>query len=264
MANAAICAALVEGISNSNDEDRVQTALENAADELTNNTNHDVFAYGPKDHNWECPTLNKPGDVDKYLQDNFGQALADAHDNNEIFVAEQDVWILIDKADKYGYGDGGRKANESHFSPNKNVWVGRTISFEEVWAVYDPHEVIRKVVKHNIGHCLNTFHDDGNYKREQINGDLDRIYDVSPMAWSYIQVYNPDSSKYETDSCQSGNGSMYSNEFDACNDQSDKPRKTSDGEFKETCSNSNLDRHDFTYADCELEDMEQTIAARNS
>jgi len=261
MATQALCAALVENIGNGNDADRVQKALSSAANEIESNTGHDVYTYGPKAHGWRCPELNKPSDVDDYLENNFSQALANAEDSGEITVIDQDVWILVDLADKYGYGDGGRKA-QSGFS-SETIHLGRAISMEGTWAINDPNELVRKVTKHNIGHCLNTWHNDGNYKREHIDNDYDRIYDVSPMAWSYIKVLDPDSGTFEADACNSGGGTMKDDEFDACRDSTSKPREISDGEFKEHCSDSDLDRHAFSYSYCEIEDMDSTISSRH-
>jgi len=245
---------VVGNINNGNDRDRMQTALDNATNQLTNNTKHTFYSYGPNDHNWDCPGLNKPNSVDVYLEDNFSNALKNAENAGDISVVQNDIWILMDLADKYGYGDGGRKADDFN-----QVWVNRAISFEGTAFVNDPNETVKKVIKHNLGHSALAEHRDGNYQFNS-NNEVD---DISPMAWSYIEIEEDCQSLATTDACSPGSGNEPDN-FNDCIDRIPKDQYIDCNEADgRACACTQKCHHKLPYSVCSERAFELAVSNRN-
>lgn len=218
----------------------------------TNEVNtHDFYTYDPNDHNWSCPELNKPSNVGKYLGSNFSNALNEADDDG-IYVGPNDIWILMDLFDKYGYGDGGTMANDY----TDDVYLGRALSFEGTYAVSEPNEVVKKVVKHNLGHCADVDHEAGNY---QYNSD-NQIDDVSPMTWGYLQVDTGPNCNTSYDSCVGGSDKI-PDSFNYCDNPKDNKIdcNTSSGY---ACDCRNKCHHKFTFSKCTREDFEEAVNNR--
>jgi len=233
----------------------MQTALDNAANQLTNETKHTFYSYGPNDHNWDCPELNKPSSVDDYLNTNFSQALENADSNGDIYVSDIDIWILLDLADKYGYGDGGREAET--FSSD-DVFVGRTLSFEGTSLINEPNDVVKKVIKHNLGHCGVAHHNDANYTINSNN----KVDDISPMAWAYIEVgeMTPQGCRLKSDSCNKGSGNFPS-EFNHCASPKDQTIDCTEADGR-ACGCTGKCHHSYSYAQCTVKSIEATLTNR--
>ncbi|MFB6225594.1 MAG: hypothetical protein ABEI13_04020 [Candidatus Paceibacteria bacterium] len=171
---------------------RVQKAVDNAADEINEWTGNSKFrSYGPKDHNWfpDKQVLEGPGRSNseevEYLE-SFASAAAKADRNNEVEVIDGDVWIIVDGFGyKAGYGHGGINVEVESDTGPVEIIVGRVLSIESEDLTSDPNKLTRSLIKHEIGHCFNLGHHVGNY---YLNYDPVEVRSVSPMATSYVRA----------------------------------------------------------------------------
>lgn len=239
MGSQVICATLHGNIDGaSNVKDRVQTAVENACDELNSfSSEHTYYSVGPKDAEY-FPSPSAGDGEDQFLT-NFGHKLAEGHNQNEVYVQGGDIWIIVDVKDEWGYGRGRHRVTVDLNGTDYYLWVGRALALEKSWAAPDPNEMTKKLVKHNIGHCLTGKHWQGRYTVDE----NDEIADVTPMANSYLRAASGDSA-----TCGRGQGEV-PDEFDKFR-RSEKygtlPNKSDlDKSYAGSCQD--LIVHDFDY-----------------
>lgn len=227
--------------------DRVQEALENAAEQLTNNTDYDYEAYGPHDHHW-YPNVDEANDVDVYLN-NFGDEIASAQDSDDIDVWPGDSWIIVDGDDVHGYGDGGRSYTFNVSSDIEyEIHLGRAISCQETYVIPDPDDTTKKIIKHNIGHNFDTGHWAGHYRVS-----WSEVHAGSPMSHSYVRCGHDnenEESEFKSLVCYKGNGVTPDTFFTGVDNWVDNEP------YGDGCTNEFRSR--FTYSDRAINKIEES------
>jgi len=195
-----ICGTVHEGIADNSTWNRVQNSVEEFCNQMNQfSTDHTYGEY--TDHGWAA----NPGDQgthddeDEYLNQ-FAEDIAEASRNNEITTTEGDAWVILDSAAQYGYG-----SSDTYFVDldgdgilDDNLHICRTVSLGWV-PTSDPTKLTTSFIIHELSHLFGADHNHGKYA-ENSDGD---IYDVSPMATSYVRA---DIDAESPDTCWGGSG----------------------------------------------------------
>lgn len=221
MATQYLCGAVHSNIADSATRNRLQEALDNMANELTNATSHTYYSYGPNDHYWDAPT-SASGRTEKEYVKAFLRDVGDADDAGNLVAVEGDVWCIIDafgdKADnslddRWGYGTSVPKYYVNTGQDYVYLWGCRAAACGKTWAISDPSDMTKSFVKHEIGHNFGCGHRHGTY----VKGSAGNYREITPMASAYVRW--KDGSKSDgADTCWWGSGTLpgWDNSNDFC------------------------------------------------